>query len=285
MAGILWAILAILLASGMALFVKLSTAATVPTLVFARFILGVPIFLWVVHRKKITLKWSEVPKNFARSFAGIAALYAFYFALQGLPLVNAVTLAYTSPLFIPILAFLWLKIVVSKRKYIAIGIGFLGVIVILRPTASDFFVVASFLGLASGLFRAIALLSVRLLAKTEPTEKILSYYFFIGASLAVIPLVFDWRPITETLQWLYVFLAGLFALGYQYAFTKACATTPATTVSTVSYLAVVFGGLLGWWVFGEVPDLWVLAGIILIIFGAIFALTDSTPPRYLKKSH
>lgn len=78
--GFLLGFISVIFSSEMALFVKLSSAATVPTLVFIRFALGVPLFLWIIHRNKIRLAWKEVPKNLMRSVAGILALYATYFA-------------------------------------------------------------------------------------------------------------------------------------------------------------------------------------------------------------
>lgn len=246
-------------------------------LVFIRFALGVPLFLWVIRRKKITMQWKAVPKNLTRSIAGIANLYAFYYALKMLPLVNALTLANTAPLFLPFIYLIWEKLLVSKRKFFAVALGFIGVIVILHPSGTDFLVMSSILGLFAGFCRAIALFNVRSLAKKESTETILSYYFFIGAVLSFFPLLLDWKFLANPFEWLYIFLAGLTTLGYQYMFTKACALTQATKVSCVNYFAVIFGGLLGWWVFGEVPHLWVLLGALLIISGALLALLDKTP--------
>jgi len=267
-----------LFSAGMALFVKLSSSATVAMLVFSRFALGVPIFLWVAREAKLRLTWREVPKNLMRSIAGIANLYAFYYALHSLPLVNAITLSSTAPLFLPFLYLIWQKTLVSRQRFIAAAIGFLGVVVILRPSARDFLVMGSLLALFAGFCRSVAIFNVRSLAKTEKTEKILSYYFFIGAVFSIFPLFLDWEPIQSSTQWLFVLLAGVSALGYQYTFTKACAMVPATKVSSINYLTVVIGGLFGWWIFGEIPDIWVLVGVLLIIVGAMIALFDRTAP-------
>ncbi len=280
--GLLFALLAVLFSSLMALLVKLGSSATVATLVCARFVLGVPIFLWVVRREKLKLRWREVPKNLMRSVAGIANLYAFYYALHALPLVNAITLSSTAPLFLPLIYFFWQRLLISKRKIIGACIGFLGVCVFLRPSTTEFLVIGSLLALFAGFCRAVAVFNVRSLAKTEPTSLILSYYFFIGATLSFFPIFFDWEPIHDKMQWLWVFLAGAAALGYQYTFTKACARVPATKVSSINYLSVIIGGLLGWWVFKEIPDIWVLVGTLLILCGALMALLDHTPPNRLK---
>ena len=273
--GFCLALISVLCSSAMSLFVKLSTSASIPTLVFARFALGVPFFLWIVKRNKIDLSWKKVPKNLTRSIAGILALYSYYFALHTLPLVNAITLSNTAPLFMPILYLVWRQRLVSKRRILAVVVGFLGVLIILRPSATEFFVLGSLFGLFSGLCRAVALYNIRTLAKEVDTQTILTYYFFIGAVLSFFPLFLDWKPIHSSLQWFYVFLAGAFALGFQYFYTKTCAYLPSMKVASMNYLSVVFGGLLGWWILGEIPDQFVLVGTLLIICGALIVLTES----------
>ncbi|MBU6383075.1 MAG: DMT family transporter [Verrucomicrobia bacterium] len=272
--GFWFALLAVFFTAGMSLFVKLSSSATVATLVFSRFILGVPLFVPMARAKKIHLSWQGVPKNLMRSLAGLGSLYTFYYALHTLPLVNAITLASTAPLFLPILNLIWKKKLVSKQRWWAAGIGFLGVVVMLRPSTTEFLVIGSLFALLTGLFRAVAIFNVRSLAKTEAAETILAYYFCIGAVLSFFPLVVDFQWIRSPEQWLYVFLAGIMSLGYQYTLTRACAHLATTKVSSINYLSVVAGGLLGWWVFHEIPDMWVWAGTALIIVGALLALLD-----------
>jgi drug/metabolite transporter (DMT)-like permease len=280
--GFLYGALAALSASGMGLFVKLSNSAAVASLIFARFILAFPIVLWVIYHKKIHIQIAKVPKNLTRSIASILALYAYFYAVQMLPLVNAITLTNTTPLFLPIAVLVWYKLVVSKRRFLATAVGFLGVVILLRPMG-DFQLLGSLLGLASGLFGAVALISVRQLSKSESTETILCYYFLIGAVISFFPVLFDWKPISEPLQWLYVLLSAVCALIYQFTLTKAFTHAPATKVGTTNYLAVVFGGIYGWTIFGEVPDMWVVIGTVLIISGAFIALFDHTPPRSFRK--
>lgn len=281
--GFLYGIAAAFTSALGALFIKLSSSASVSTLVFARFALGLPIMLWIIYHKKIQITWKKVPKNLTRSLGSILSIYTYYYAIQKLLLVNAVTLSNTPPLFIPFLTLIWLKLLVSRRRFLATAIGFVGVIVLLRPTAA-IFEWASVVGLASGLFGAIALISVRQLSKTESTETILSYYFILGTALSFLPLPFNWKPISDPMQWLYIFLSGVCAFVYQFTITKAYTHAPATKVSTMTYLAVVFSGLFGWWIFAEVPDYWVLVGTLLIIAGALVALFDQTPPRRIGKA-
>lgn len=280
--GFLYGLVAALSASGMALFIKLSSSASIATLIFSRFVLGVPIVMWIIYRYKIPMTWNKVPKNLSRSLGNILGLYCYFFSLHKLPLVNAVTLTNTLPIFLPFLVLIWMKMVVSKLRFFAAALGFLGVIVLMRPT-SDFVNIGSIMGLASGLFFAIAAMSVRILSKTENTETILAYYFLIGSVLTFFPVLFDWNPISEPIQWLYILCSAICALISQFTLTKAYTHAPATKVGTMSYMSVVFGGVLGWLVFGEVPDVWVLAGTILIISGAVMALLDPTEARPIKR--
>ncbi len=281
--GFLYGIIAALSSSGVALFAKLSTSASVPTLVFSRFALGLPIILWMLFRAQVTFSVKKIPRQLVRNLASLAALYAYFFAIQVLPLVNAVTLVNTAPLFIPFVVLIWLKLLVSKRRFLAVFIGFIGVLILLRP-GGDFFQLGSMVGLLGGLLGAISLTTVRQLSKTESTKTILSYYFLIGAVISFFPMVLDWTPISDPMQWLYLFLSGLCALIFQYTLTKAFTHAPASKVSTVSYLSVVFSGLLGWWILGEVPDYWVLVGVLLIVIGALFALFDRSVPRPIGKN-
>jgi drug/metabolite transporter (DMT)-like permease len=280
--GFIYGVLAALATSGMALFIKLATSASVASLIFGRFVLGLPIVIWLIYHKKVDLQLRKVPTNLTRSLASILALYTFFYSVQMLPLVNAVTLTNTAPLFLPLIALVWFKLVVSKKRFLATAVGFLGVVILLRPTG-DFQLMGSLLGLASGLFAAVAFMSIRQLSKIESTETILCYYFLIGSVLSFIPAVLDWKPITEPLQWLYFILSGICALIYQLMVTKAFTHAPATKVGTTNYLGVVFGGLFGWWIFGEVPDMWVVIGAVLIVCGAVIALLDQTPPHKLHK--
>ncbi len=280
--GFLYGVLAALTSSGMALFAKLSTSASVSMIVFVRFALGLPIILWVIKHRKVDISWKKVPKNLTRSLGSLLALYCYYSAVQMLPLVNAITLSNTAPLFVPFLALVWSKLIVSKRRFLGTAIGFLGVLILLQPKGG-FLDWGSILGLASGFFAAIAIFSIRQLSKTESTEAILSYYFLMGAVVSFPPILFHWQPIHEPLQWLYLILNGLCALVFQFTATKAYTHAPATKVSTLNYLGVVFGGLFGWLIFNEVPNYWVLIGTVTIICGALIAIFDQTKSRPIGK--
>jgi len=281
--GFLYGGVAALAAASMALFAKLAAPVPVETIIFVRFFLGLPFFLLSLFSKKVSFSFGQIPKYLLRSLMGLAALYCYFYAVKILPLVNAVTLANTIPLFMPFVALIWLKLVVSKMRFFALAVGFIGVLILLRPT-NAIVEWGSILGLGCGIFGAVALMGVRLLSKTESAETILVYYFIICTFVTLFPAIATWKPIPDVTHWFYLLLISLFATIYQYTLTRAFIHAPATKVSTMNYLGVVFGGLFGWWVFGEVPDYWVWIGTVLIIASALLALFDKTPPRHIGKS-
>lgn len=280
--GFLYGILAALSSAGLAVFIKLASDVPNTTLVFARFAICLPFVFWVVLHKKIHLSFKKIPGHLIRGLAGLAAIYCYFYAVKVLPLVNAITLSNTAPLFMPLVVLVWLKLLVSPKRFWAVGIGFVGVVVLLRP-AELVLNLGSLAGIASGLLAAIAQMGIRQLSKVESTETILAYYFLICSVLSFFPMIVDWEPIPNPMDWIYLLAMGVLSMIFQYTITKSFTHAAATKMSMMNYLAVVFGGFTGWLIFGEVPDYWVLLGTALIIGSALFAFFDQTPPRPLNK--
>ncbi|OGN63871.1 MAG: hypothetical protein A3E80_03130 [Chlamydiae bacterium RIFCSPHIGHO2_12_FULL_49_9] len=276
--GFIYGFFAALTNAVAAVFIKLAVDIPNETLVFARFSIGLFCLLPILHIKKPPLSWERLWQNLPRSLAGLGSIYCGFYALKMLPLVNAVTLTTTSPLFMPFIVLIWLKMIVSKMRFFAVAVGFLGVVILLHPT-SEIFEWASLAGLSTGFFGATALVGVRQLSKVESTEAIISYYFLIATTLTFFPMIFAWEPIQGPKEWFYLSMIGTLSVLYQYLLTKSYTHAPATKASTLNYLAVLFGGLSGWWIFGEVPTLWALLGSGLIILSALLALFDKTPAR------
>lgn len=281
--GFLYGILAAVGSAAMAVCIKLAKDIPAETIVFIRFAMGIP-FIWTYCLSQgISFTFRGIPKHLLRCLVGFVSIYCYVYCVKLIPLVNAVTLSNTAPLFMPFVVMIWLHLFVSKWRYIAAGIGFLGVVILLRPD-EIFQEVGSLFGITTGLLSAIALLGVRQLSKTESAEKILLYYFTISSVLSFYPMVVTWKSIPNLREWGYLILIGIFSVLYQYLITKSYTHTPATKASLLNYLAVVFGGLGGWLIFNEIPDVWVWIGTVLIVVGACVALFDKTQPRPFGKS-
>ncbi|OGN61073.1 MAG: hypothetical protein A3D96_04820 [Chlamydiae bacterium RIFCSPHIGHO2_12_FULL_44_59] len=266
----------------MGLFVKLSTEVPVTTLVFVRFALALPMILVLLWRKKVVISPQKIYKYSIRSLAGLGALYCYYGTLKHLPLVDAVTLRNAAPLFIPVITYFAWRVVVTKRRIIALFIGFLGVIVLLQPSG-DIFKFASLLGVASAFLGALAALNIRRLSKVESALTTLTYYFLIGTVITFFPMLIGYKGVPNKVQWIYLLAAGLSALIFQYTMTKAYTHISATKVGSLNYLSVALGGLYGWLFLGERYDLWIGLGVILIVSGALLALTGPGKSRHIPR--
>lgn len=282
--GLIYGIVTALLNAVMAVFIKLLADVPVATIVFVRFAAGLPFILLLAYLRGNSIAMQEIPRHLFRGIAGFAAVYFYAYAVVTIPLVNAITLGNTAPLFMPLLVMIRMKKLVSKWRFIAAAIGFLGVVILLRPGGA---IVewGSGLALATGFTSAIALMEVRILSKHESSDKILLYYFFLSTVLGLFPMIISWQPIVGVKEWGYLIILGLASVIYQYCLTKSYTHAPATKASIFSYLSVVFGGFAGWLFFQEIPDMLVWIGTGLIICGALLAILDNTPPRSIKKMY
>jgi drug/metabolite transporter (DMT)-like permease len=279
--GFLFGLLSALMSAVSALFIKLAVSVPNETMVFFRFFVAFLFVLPGVLLGRVRLHPKSVSKHIARGLAGLGSIYCFFYSVKYLPLVDAVTASNTAPLFMPLVVFFWLKIIIPKARWWALLIGFVGILVVLRP-GEELGQGFMFVGLLGGLFSAFAQVGIRQLSKIESTETIMTYYFLISAIVSFPPMLFSWQPIEDPMIWLYLFLLALASLVFQYCIVKSLTHAPATKVSTMTYLSVIFSGFFGWWFFGEIPDSWSLSGIVLIVAGGLLALFSKETTRKRK---
>ncbi len=276
--GFLYGILAALSSTVMALLIKWTQEVPNEMMVFIRFFIALLVFLPYIFRHRAQIHFFQVPRHFVRGLAGLGSMYCYFYSIEHLPLVTAITIFNTFALFIPVVIFFWLKLQIPKIRMLAVSIGFLGVVLILRPTEgfSEWILAVGLLG---GMLSAIALVGIRQLSKVETTEMIMAHYFLISTVISFFPMVISWEPIARPMLWVNLVLIGIFSLIYQYCLTKSLTHAPSSKIGALSYLNVIFSGLLGWWFFAEVPTWWVLAGSILIIAGGLIAVLSKEEPK------
>ncbi len=276
--GILFAIAASAAVSITAVFIKLTVDVPLAVMIFLRFFIAFFLIIPSMVKHKVHLHIKYVPKHIVRALMGLAALIFYFYSVQHLPLINAVTLMNTTPLFMPVVIFFWLRLIIPKTRALALAVGFLGVLVILRPTGGGD-QIANVTGLLGALAAAFAYVGIRQLSKTESTATILTYYFLISIVFLAVPAFLAWKPIVHPINWLYLLLIGIFSTIYQYCLTKSLTYSPLTKVGSLTYLGVLFSGILGWIIFNEVPDYWTIGGAALIITGGIIAIVSKDVSR------
>jgi drug/metabolite transporter (DMT)-like permease len=231
--------------------------------VFFRNAIGLLILTpWLLSRDTGGLRTRVPLLHLLRGIAGVSAMYCFFYAIAHLPLAEAMLLKLTAPLFIPLVALLWLREDVSPKVWLGLGVGFAGVVVILEPGLRGVSPVA-LVGLLGGALAAVAKVTVRRLSRDEPTPRILLYFALIATAVSAAPMLWAWEtPSPPMLGWL-IGLAGCATLG-QFLLTTGLSLAPAARMGTFGYFAVVFGAGYGWLIWGEQLSLGFFVGSVLV---------------------
>ena len=207
-----------------------------------------------------------------RSIAGSACQLLFFMSLRSLPLLDSSLLSNSAPLFIPIVVWVWMRKTISLQVAVSLLIGLAGVLLIIHPGPELLDNPAALLALASGVLSAVALVATNLLTETDPPARILLYNFGVSALLMAPVAVPLWKPFSGRVWVMLVSIGVLFALT-QWFIIVAYRYASATELSPFNYSVVVFSGILGWVIFGNVPTAAALVGTVLICGGGILSIT------------
>ncbi|MDO3664401.1 DMT family transporter [Acinetobacter higginsii] len=252
------------------------------TIVFFRNVVGLILFLPFIFKQGTRfVKTEKLWMHTWRSIVGLAAMYGFFYAIAHLKLSNAMVFTYSSPIFIPLIAWLFLKEKITTAMLCAAGLGFIGVFCVAKPDQGLLNWI-SIVGISSSLLASMAFVTVRALTQTEPPERIVFYFCFIGSLLSVIPMFWVWRPY-HLQELLFLIGAGVLANVSQIFMSHAYRLASAGQIAPVNYIAIIFAGLWGFLLWNEVPDLYSLIGFCIIL-SAIFLCSPLIKRSKSKKS-
>jgi len=238
------------------------------TIVFFRNFVGLMLFLpFIMKQGTSFVKTEKLWMHTWRSLVGLAAMYGFFYAIAHLKLSNAMVFTYSSPIFIPLIAWLFLKERITKAMLIAAALGFLGVFCVAKPDQGLWNWVSA-IGIASSLLASMAFVTVRALTKTEPPERIVFYFCLIGSVLSAIPMFWVWRPYALK-ELFFLIAAGILANVSQIFMSHAYRLAPAGQIAPVNYMAIIFAGIWGFFLWQETPDFYSLFGFGLILLAII----------------
>lgn len=277
----LWMIVASFLFACMGVCVKLG-ADTYSTgeLVLYRGLVGVVMMAVVARLRGTPLATPHWRLQLSRGISGSAALMCYFFALGILPLATAVTLSYTSPIFVALLLVFWFRERLRRRVFACILVGFAGIALLLRPTLQPDQWHGAVAGLAGGLLASLAYVSVRELGRAgEPEVRTVFWFSSITAVLGLPwSLAAGLHPIDFSGA-LVLLGVGLFGGAAQLAMTRSYRYGRTVVSANLSYSTVVFSSLFGMALWGEVlpPSAW--AAIALIIAsGVLVSLATARRP-------
>lgn len=195
----------------------------------------------------------------------------FYFAgVQFLPLTEANAINFLTPILVVILAQPVLGEEVSLRRWIGVGIGFLGAMIIIRPGSGLMDVAAGIL-IMSALCNACYQLSTRKLGGVDDPSTTLLFTALVGTVGASIAVPFSWQPM-DLHGWLLMVAIGAFAVIGHFALINAYRLAPASTIAPFSYSMLIWSVLFGFLIFDQLPDYWAILGAVIIVIGGITIL-------------
>nr|WP_314370474.1 DMT family transporter [uncultured Acinetobacter sp.] len=238
------------------------------TIVFFRNVVGLILFLPFIFKQGIGfVKTEKLWMHSWRSIVGLAAMYGFFYAIAHLKLSNAMVFTYSSPIFIPVIAWLFLKEKITIAMLCAAVLGFFGVFCVAKPDQGLLNWI-SVIGIASSLLASMAFVTVRALTQTEPPERIVFYFCLIGSALSVIPMFWMWRTY-HVKELLFLIGAGILANVSQIFMSHAYRLAPAGQIAPVNYMAIIFAGVWGFLLWDEVPDLYSVIGFCIILLAIL----------------
>jgi len=258
-----------------ALVRTVSTSLSNELIVFFRNLFALLFMLPVVINRRALpeLKTRNLSSHLIRTLTGLSAMYCYFYALAHMKLAEAVLLSYTTPLFIPLIALIWLREPIPKTVRIAVVTGFAGVVFILRP-GLGVFQPASVIALIAAVFASTAMVAIRSMSGSEPPGRIVFYYTVLSTIISAVPLLWTWEMPQASIMPL-LLLMGLVAVSGQLLMTRGYSAAPAARVGPFIYSTVVFASILGWIFWGEAFDLMSLVGAILICIAGITATRES----------
>jgi drug/metabolite transporter (DMT)-like permease len=234
--------------------------ALIPVLVIMRMRGGIGILR--TRQKKLHL---------LRSLMGVSAMGLAFYAFSLMPLAEAVSILHTAPLFMTALSVLFLREAVGIRRWSAVLLGFTGMLLVVRP-GSGMLESGSLFMLAAAFLIGCTTIVIRHLSKNDDPVCITFYFTVTGVIVSLLGLVLQgWTPPPAS-DLALLMLVGLLGGLAQYLMTLSYQRLAIAIVSPLKYLTIVFSGVIGYLIWGNIPDLQSLCGIALIIATGLYTL-------------
>ena len=270
----LWMIAASLLFACMGVCVKLgSMQFAAAELVFWRGFIATLLIGGYVLARRLPLTTPHLRTHLTRGIAGFVSLVMYFYAISMIPLAAAVTLNYTSPIFLALLLALWLREPVRRGFYAALLAGFVGVVFLLQPTLERDQWLGAVFGLGSGIISSIAYLNVRKLGELGEPEWRTVFYFSALSALGGLPWLLSASLVhaVDLRGWLLLLGVGGFGVLAQLCMTAAYKQGKTLVSASLAYSTVVFSSAFGMLLWGETLPWTSWLGVALIIASGVAA--------------
>lgn len=247
---------------------------------FRNFVAFVPVFLFLWHTgTAMPLRTTRLGGHLIRGLVGVASMSLFFLALGLLPLADTMALGMSGPIFLTALSVPLLGERVGLRRWSAVIVGFIGVLVMVRP-GSGVFELEALIALGGAFFYALAMVSIRRLSWTEPATTIVFYFTLFAAIVGILtwplahllPAWLDPWMLPDVEGWAVLVGIGLIGGTAQLTMTYAFKLAPVAVIAPFEYGGLVVGVLYGFAIWNEIPDRYILLGAVIVIASGLYIL-------------
>ena len=239
-----------------------------------------PILVIIWMRGGIGILRTQQKKlHLLRSLMGISAMGLAFYAFSLMPLAEAVSILHTAPLFMTVLSVIELREAVGIRRWSALLIGFIGMLLVVRPGAS-MLESGSLYMLAAAFLIGSTSIVIRHLSKLDDPVCITFYFTAIGVIVSLLGMFVQGWTLPPATDLALLMMVGLLGGMAQYLMTLSYQHLAIGIISPLKYLSIVFSGFIAYLVWGEVPDLQSFCGIAMIIATGLYTLHR----EFLRKS-
>jgi drug/metabolite transporter (DMT)-like permease len=283
--AVLWALLATGLFATVAAMAKVAVTEyhVLQILFFRQIVVFLSALPSIAKSFPQSLKTAHPGIHTVRLLGAFVALSTSIWAVAVLPLTTAITLAFAQVFFVAILALWLLNEPVGLYRIGAVIVGFIGVVVVMRPGVDGLIDVTAFIPLVGALGAAFAVISVRKLSETESTATLLIYQAVFVGMLAGIPLFWLWKT-PDFSGLLFLLSMGVLATIGQWVGVKALRMGEASVIGNIQYTQLIYATILGYALFGEIPDAYTLIGAAIIICSALFIIHREAVRKRINKA-
>ncbi len=250
----------------MAVAIRLASAAlhTFEIAFFRNFFGLVAALPLLLHHGPSLLRTTQLPRYVWRCVIGVVSMFCGFWAIGHLPLAQAVSLSYSTPIFVTIAAVIFLHEQVRARRWAAVVVGFIGVLVIVRPGSGDFST-GTLVALSAAVLSGVVAIQIKQLSATEPADRIVFYTTLLWVPMSLAPALFVWEW-PRGITWLWVFSAGFLGTGGHMLWTRALKLGDVSALTPISFMQLPVVAIFGYLLFDEAVDRWTAlgAGIIFV---------------------
>ncbi len=268
--GIFWMLLT------MMLFVSLDACAKYLTqsmhvleIVWGRYFFHLLILgILLAPRLGCLMRTSHIRLQLLRSLLLLMTTACFFSGLRYIPMADASAIMLASPIVVTALSMPILKEKVGPRRWMSIAIGCIGAMIIIRPGTGMMHPAALF-PIAAAILYGFFQISTRFLSHTESVLTNLLYSALIGTVLTTLAVPFFWKIPTPE-EWMFMILMGFFGGLGHFTLIKSLTIAPAATVAPFTYTNLIWATLLGFIIFGDLPDQWTIIGASIIVASGLY---------------